>query len=149
MFALTSVRCAPLHTLVKSSILSFYFRKERFLTIDFFFALARGGQTKIANMQQPQQVPVTIISGFLGAGKVCFCRNHTFCQMTDIHHTLCNFQMFEFKIASSVLFLSIHTQYQITHRSLSDRRLLNYVLTANHGKRIAVIENEFGEGTVS
>ena len=24
--------------------------------------------------------------------------------------------------------------------------LLNYVLTENHGKRIAVIQNEFGEG---
>lgn len=24
--------------------------------------------------------------------------------------------------------------------------LLNYILTSNHGKRIAVIENEFGEG---
>lgn len=26
--------------------------------------------------------------------------------------------------------------------------LLNYILTANHGKRIAVVENEFGEVSI-
>jgi G3E family GTPase len=68
-------------------------------------------------MSTRRAIPVTIISGFLGSGKV---------QLSKAFRC---FVFFNFSFSSS---------FQTT--------FLKYVLSASHGRKIAVIQNEFGEG---
>ncbi|KAB1218740.1 COBW domain-containing protein 2 [Morella rubra] len=72
------------------------------------------------------RVPATIITGFLGSGK----------GIVKIGNELSPDQM------SSPL---KEVMEDTTMGSLEHTTLLNHILTAEHGKRIAVIENEFGE----
>lgn len=64
-----------------------------------------------------KRVPATIITGFLGSGKVGFSFSGSHC-------------LFSIGVLIDLLFM------------ISQTTLLNHILTSQHGKRIAVIENE-------
>ena len=65
---------------------------------------------------EKDKVPITILTGFLGSGKTC-------APVSDVRGA-CTLDL---------------------HRNHVRRTLLNHILTEQHGKRIAVIENEFGD----
>jgi len=70
------------------------------------------------------KVPVTVLTGFLGAGKT------TLCEHILLSGSLCSF------------FRAPPAAYP---RLTSLVFPVNHILTRNHGLKVAVIENEFGE----
>ncbi|KAI8547047.1 hypothetical protein RHMOL_Rhmol07G0165300 [Rhododendron molle] len=77
-----------------------------------------GGASVAPALTLDDRVPATVITGFLGSGKVAF--------------------LFS-------LLLSILDSRNFKSPTFCVTTLLNHILTAQHGKQIAVIENEFGE----
>ncbi|KAE9459237.1 hypothetical protein C3L33_08854, partial [Rhododendron williamsianum] len=77
-----------------------------------------GGASVAPALNLDDRVPATVITGFLGSGKVAF--------------------LFS-------LLLSILDYRNFKSPTFCVTTLLNHILTAQHGKQIAVIENEFGE----
>ncbi|RUS27486.1 hypothetical protein BC938DRAFT_483190, partial [Jimgerdemannia flammicorona] len=73
------------------------------------------------------RIPVTVLTGFLGSGKVL-----------SILATLPSLRFFTLHLTAT------HPHVDTPHVD-TQTTLLNYILKADHGKRVAVIENEFGE----
>lgn len=75
-------------------------------------------------------VGVTVITGYLGAGK------------STVSKPLQKSSTFIF--SSNLIFVNIKV-YAVIVKKCDEMQLVNYILNSQHGKRIAVILNEFGE----
>ncbi|RXH88465.1 hypothetical protein DVH24_000064 [Malus domestica] len=85
-------------------------------------------QSESSDIEPDNRIPATIITGFLGSGKVR-------CSFGNLWPVLIGVSLFECRI-------NLHCLLKCTCEMELQTTLLNHILTAEHGKRIAVIENE-------